>query len=439
MVSLEITVIALAFPEIERAFPDTSSSTLSWVLTAYSIGVASFLLIAGWYADALGRKKVFLLGLIIFAIGSVAATVAWTAPVLIGARVVQSIGGAIQYPAGLALLLEAFPADRRQAAIGIWGAMGALAAAAGPTLGGLLVDAFGWRSIFAINLPVALVALWRGRHDLAESTGRAQRGEVDLIGVPLASVGVGVIILGIVQLEQWSAGSPAFLGTSIVGLALLIGFVVRSRRHPAPLLDLRLFTLRSYSVANLGAIAFTIAFFSWLVTLPTFLQEAWGWSIRRTGFAIAPAPFLSMILSPIFGRFADRIGLRVLLMTSAMAGAIGLILHIVVVGSEPDLLLGIVVPGVFIGIAAGAGFSMSVAAIMRDVPPAQFGVAGAARTTIFQLALALGIAAGFAITAGATAPLERLDRIEAVWVLGAAMYAVQFVVYLLAYPDERVT
>ena len=132
MVSLEITIIALAFPEIQAAFPSASEATLSWVITAYNIGVASLLLLSGWWADNAGRKKVFIIGLVAFAVGSMLAGLAWNAPVLIAARVLQSIGGAIQYPAGLALLLSAFPPERRPSAIGVWGAMGALAAALGP-------------------------------------------------------------------------------------------------------------------------------------------------------------------------------------------------------------------------------------------------------------------------------------------------------------------
>ncbi len=216
MVSLEITIIALALPEIREAFPEASDSTLSWILTVYNIGVASLLLLSGWWADKAGRKKVFLIGLTFFAIGSVIASVAPTVELLIVARGIQSIGGAIQYPAGLALLLPAFPAARRQTAIGIWGAMGALAAALGPSLGALLVDALGWRSIFAINVPVAIFALIVGRIWLEESVGEVPEGRVDLIGVPLASIGVGAIILGIVQAGEWGPGSPAQLATIAV-------------------------------------------------------------------------------------------------------------------------------------------------------------------------------------------------------------------------------
>lgn len=435
MVSLEITIIALAFPEIEAAFPDSSPRQLSWVITAYNIGVASFLLLAGWWADATGRRRVFALGLVLFGLGSLLATLAWSGPVLIAARVVQSIGGAVQYPAGLALLLEAYPIERRQSAIGIWAGMGALAAALGPSLGGLLVDAFGWRSIFAINVPVAMAAAALAPGWLAESTGGKSEGRVDVLSVPLASIGIGSILLGIVQAEEWGVGSAAVASSVTIGVVLVAVFLIRSRRHPAPLLDLDLFRIRSYTVGNVGGIAFTVAFFAWLVTLPSFLQDAWGWSIRQTGFAIAPAPFLSMFLSPLAGRLGDRIGSRPLLLVSGACGAAGLLLQRATAGEDPAFVAGVLLPGVLVGIAAGTGFPMVVAAVMRDVPPRQFGMAGAARTTIFQLSIAIGVAIGFALAEGELAGY--VERIHRLWLVGAGFFIAQFLVFAVAFRDPR--
>jgi len=434
MVSLEITVIALALPEIRSAFDNPADSTISWILTTYNIGVASLLLLAGWWADKSGRKKVFLIGLSFFALGSVIAALAQSVEMLIFARAIQSIGGAIQYPAGLALLLPAFPIERRQSAIGIWGAMGALAAAVGPSFGSVLVDLFGWRSIFAINVPVALLAIVGGWFWLEEGRGEVSAERVDVIGVPLASLGVGAIILGIVQADQWGPGSPAQLLTIGLGIALFIAFIVRSRTHRAPLFDLALLKLRSFSDANLGMTAFTMAFFAWLVTLPTFLQEHWDWSVLKTGFAIAPGPLVAMLLSPIFGRIADRVGPAPLLMVGGAAGAVGMILQRTLTTLEPNFVLAVLIPSIFIGVAAGASFAMSVAAAMRDVPPPQFGMAGAGRTTIFQLAIALGIALGFALTAGDGTAADALTRNGRLWVACGGLYVVEFLVFWKRYP-----
>jgi len=434
MVSLEITIISLALPDIRAAFPDASDALVSWILTTYNIGVASLLLLAGRWADKAGRKKVFLVGLAFFAVGSVMATIAPSIEFLIAARGVQAVGGAIQYPAGLALVLTAFPPERRQSAIGIWGAMGALAAAVGPSFGAVLVNWLGWRSTFAINIPVAIVTLLLGRLWLKESLGEVAEGKVDGVSVPLASVGVGAIILGIVQAEQWGVGSPAQLITIAAGVVMVAGFVVRSRSHPVPLFDLALMRLRSFRIANLGMVAFTIAFFAWLVTLPTFMQDHWNWSVLKTGFAIAPGPLVAMVSSPPLGKLADRVGVAPVLMVGGAAGVVGMIMHVLFVTLEPNFFLMILMPGAFIGIAAGASFAMLVSAAMRDVPPPQFGMAGAGRTTLFQLTIAVAIAVGFGLTLGAVGAPDALDHMKRLWLVCAALYAAEFAIFALVYP-----
>ena len=288
MVSLEITVIALAFPDIRDAFPSASESTLSWIITAYNIGVASLLLVAGWGADRFGRKRTFLTGLAVFAVGSLGSGLAPGAELLIAARVVQAIGGALQFPAGLALLLPAFPYERRQMAIGVWGAMGGLAAALGPPVGGFLVGAFGWPSVFLVNVPIALAALVAGAAWLEEGRNPDIPSRVDLVSIPAASLGVGALILAIVQSETWGAASAETITSVAVGLGLIGLFVVRSGRHPAPLFDLDLFRLRSYWLGCVGTVAFVVGFFGFFVPFPTFLQEVWGWSTIETGLAIVP-------------------------------------------------------------------------------------------------------------------------------------------------------
>jgi EmrB/QacA subfamily drug resistance transporter len=437
MVSLEITVIALALPEIRQAFPEASESTLSWAITAYNIGVASLLLVAGWAADRYGRKRVFLAGIAVFGLGSLGAGLAVSAPMLIAMRALQSIGGAMQFPSGLALLLPAFPPERRQAAIGVWGAMGGLAAAVGPSAGALLVDGFGWRAVFLINVPVAVFAIWRGRHWLAESTGEGVPARVDVLSVPLASLGVGAVILGIVEGPSWGWGSAGTLVAYAVGLILVTVFVVRSRRHPAPLFDLGLFRQRSYTIGNLGGIVFVVAFFGWLVLLPTYVQNVWGWSVLHTGFAIAPGPMVSVVVSPLVGRLADRIGNGPILTVGGLAGAGGMALHLVLTGTDPSFVTGLLLPELLVGVSAGCSFAMLVGATMRDVQPRQFGMAGAGRTTIFQLSVALGIAVAVAIVGRPTGPQDALRALQASWRLALVCFLAQAVVFAFAFPRQH--
>jgi len=437
MVSLEITVISLARDEIAQAFPDASPAELSWVLTAYNIGVASLLLPAGWAADRYGRRLVFQWGLGVFIVGSLLSGVAPSSDLLIAARVIQAIGGALQYPAGLALLLGAFPPHRRQMAIGIWGAMGGLAAALGPSLGALLVDGFGWRAVFLINVPVALSALVMGPRWIAESKGEGVPSRVDLISVPLASLGVGAIILGIVQGDPWGWGSPSTVSAFAAGVVLLFVFVIRSRTHATPLFDLGLLRLVTFSIGNVGGVLFVVAFFGWLVTFPEFLQRTWGWSVLKSGFAIAPGPMLATVVSPFTGRLADKHGNAPILVVGGVSGAIGAGLHLAWTSTDPSYLTGILIPGLFIGLSAGCSFAMLVGASMRDVQPAQFGMAGAGRTTIFQLSIALGVAVAIALVGRPASPEEMLDGLQQVWALSLALWAAQAVLFATIFPRRQ--
>ncbi len=434
MVSLEISVIALALPDIRAAFPDATESTLSWIITAYNIGVASLLLVAGWAADRFGRKRTFLSGLSLFAVGSLASGLAPSAEALIAARVLQSVGGALQYPAGLALLLPAFPFERRQMAIGVWGAMGGLAAALGPPIGGFLVAAFGWPAVFLVNVPIAAVTCILGWTWLVESRNDDIPSRVDLVSIPAASIGVGAIILAIVQSESWGVFSAATMVTTLVALALIVLFVVRSRRHAAPLFDLELFALPSYHFGLIGTVGFVVGFFAFFVPFPSFLQETWGWATVQTGLSIVPGPALAAVLSPAVGRLADRIGNGPILTVGGVCGMIAMGLHLLLTDLEPSLFLGVILPGLFLGVSAGCSFAMSVGAVMRDVPVRRFGMGGAGRTTVFQLAVALGIALAVAIVGDPADDATRLSAMRSSWVVCMGAFALQAVVFGFLFP-----
>lgn len=436
MLSIEITVISLAFPEIRERFSDTSESVLSWIFSAYNIGVASLLLIGGWLSERYGHKRIFLIGVTVFLAGSVIAGFAVSSEMLIGARVVQAVGGALQAPSGLALILASAPPARHQMVIGIWGAAGALAAAAGPTIGALLVEGFGWRAVFLVNIPIIGAALYLGQRWLPEPPPSAGTDAVDLSSVPLAGIGVGALVLGIVQGEEWGWSSARVWFSFIVGVLLLGAFLVRSGRHPAPLFDLGLYRLRSFSVANVATVFFAFAFFGWLVTLPTLIQNVWGWSVLRTGFAIAPGPLFAFFVAPPAGRLADRVGNRWILVVCGTSGATGLLLLAANFGAEPEYLSDILLPSAFIGVAAGTGFSQLVGAAMRDVPAHQYAMAGAGRTTVFQMAIALGIAVAVAVIGRPAGPVEALAAYDDSWLISAAAFALVAVITGLLYPPK---
>lgn len=472
MVSMELTIISLALPSIRDALTGTTPATLSWVVNAYSIVVAALLLLSGWLADHYGRGRVFCTGLAVFTLGSLAAGASSSITMLIAARALQAIGGSMQYPAGMALLLAAFPRGRHQTAIGIWGAMGGLAAAIGPSLGALLIQAFNWRAVFFVNVPVAIAALIVGRRVLTDSqaesdakagpggkggpggsgvsdgegvsmdrggvgdrgTGRDSR--VDVVGVPLASFGVGIVILGIVQGETWGWTSAATIVAFVLGAAMIAAFAARSLRHPAPLFDLGLLRLRSYSLGNLGSLFFSMAFFSLLVPLPSFIQDVWGWSVMSTGLALAVGPSVSFLVSPQAGRIADRVGNSPILSVGAVCGAAGMLWLLAVITEEPSLWR-LLVGMVLVGVAAGTGFAQLVGAALRDVPSQRFAMATAGRTTFFQLSVALAIAVSFTIIGSPDNPADALGVYKIVWTMCALGYICNLVVFGVAYPRNR--
>lgn len=434
MVSLEITVISLAFGKIAAAFPGTSRGTLSWVFTAYNIGVASLLLISGWLSDTRGRKKCFLIGLFVFGTGSVLSGLAWSAPALISGRVVQSVGGSLLNPAGLALVLSAFPPERRQAAVGVWGISGGLAAAVGPTLGAMLVQSAGWRAVFLINVPIAFLGIPIGLRVMQESRAEQVPRRVDLIGVPMASLAVGVLVLAIVQGEGWGWASGRTIGCVVAAVVLATGFVRRSLSHPTPLFDLGLYRNRSYLVATIGAVLFTVSFFGWLVQLPNFLEAQWGYSVLKAGFALAPGPLLTTFLTPVLGRIADRVGHRTLTTACSAIGAAGLLWTWLLADAEPNYVLAVLPMTLALGVSASTGFAVMVGAAMRDVPPPRFGMAGAGRTTAFQLGVALAIALSVAVVGRPAVGRAMLDAHRRNWLVGAVAMAALAVLFAVFYP-----
>src|SRR3954467_4458051 len=243
---LDVTIVNIAFPDIEASFPGTSLAGLSWILNAYNIVFAALLVPAGRLSDRLGRRRMFFVGVPAFPGGAAVCGLAPTVEVLVAARVVQAAGAAALVPTSLALLLPEFPLAQRATATGIWGATGAIAAALGPSLGGALVDAAGWRWVFFVNLAIGLPALVPARRVLREPRGPNPGPLPDAVGVGLLVAGVALLSLGIVKGQEWGWGSARVLVAIGAGIALLVLFAIRSSRHPAPVVEPALFRVRSF-------------------------------------------------------------------------------------------------------------------------------------------------------------------------------------------------
>ncbi len=416
VVFLDATVVNIAFPALSADFSGSTRAGLSWVINAYAVVFGALLVTAGKLADARGRRRAFLTGLVVFAIASGLCGLAPSVPLLVAARALQAVGAALLVPASLALLLPEFPASRRATAVGIWGAAGAVAAASGPVLGALLVEGPGWRWVFYVNLPFCALAVLLGRRVLRESTapGTGSTSRPDVLGVLLVTAVFGLLSLGVVQGEQWGWGSARVVGVLLGAAALTPLLVLRSLRHPDPALPVSLFRVRSFSVATAATVLFAVAFFAMILCNVLFLTEVWGYSVLRTAVAILPSPLLAAATAPIAGRLADRYGFRVVVVPGALSMLGAQLWFLTRTTNDPSWVTDVLPGSVMAGLAIGFAFSALGAAGAQALPPAQFGSGSAVGATARQLGAVLGVATLVAVL-GEPAPGEALEAFHRAW------------------------
>jgi EmrB/QacA subfamily drug resistance transporter len=391
MVFLDGTIANIAFPAIRRSFPTASLATLSWVLNAYSIVFASLLLSSGRIADLVGRRRVFFLGLLVFCAGSAACGAAPTDGVLIGARAAQAVGASLMLPASLALVLAEFPPTMRATAVGVWGAVGAVAAASGPSLGGLIVDRVDWRWVFYVNLPIGVVAWLAGRRLLREARDESATRWPDAVGVVLVTLAVGALSLGIVQGTDWGWGDPRIVGAFAAAAVLVPLVVLRAARHPAPVIDLALFRVRSFAVANVATVLFATAFSAMLLSGVLFLTGVWHYSILEAGLAVSPGPLFAAAFAPPAGRLADRFGHRAVLVPGALVFALGIGLYLTRVTLAPDYVGTWLLAACVTGIGVGLTLPTLGSSAAASLPAARFGSGSAVSNTARQVGFVLGV------------------------------------------------
>src|SRR3954471_15217899 len=413
---LDVTIVNIAFPDIRASFPGTSLSDLSWIFNAYNIVFAALLVPAGRLADRTGRRVTFIAGMVTFLAASVAAGLAPTVEVLVAARVVQAVGAAALVPTSLALLLPEFTLQQRATATGIWGAMGAIAAAVGPSLGGVLVDAAGWRWVFFVNLAIGLPALIPARRLLHETREPNPGPLPDVAGVGLLVAGVGLLSLGIVKGEDWGWGSGRIAGALAAGLLLLVAFGLRSSRHPAPVVDPGLFRVRSFAVANAGMFAFALGFYSLLLTNVLFLTGVWHYSVLKAGFALTPGPLFAALGAPIGGRLADRFGQRVVALPGGLLFAVGALGLATSTGEHVAYATHMLPWQMVSGFGIGLSFAAWGSAAVAELPPARFATGSAIVGALRQIGAVLGIAILVAV-GGPPPPADPIGPFHEAWLL----------------------
>jgi EmrB/QacA subfamily drug resistance transporter len=279
LVSLDSTMLFAAFKAMRASFPGSSAADLSWVLNGYTVVYAAMLIPAGGVADCFGRKKVFLLGVALFLAASAACGLATSVNWLIAARVLQAVGAALLSPASLSIVLDAFPQSKRAMTVSLWGAVGGLAAAVGPSLGSFVVQTLGWPWAFYLNLPLGALSLWRGLVLLREAKKPENRRPVDVIGMGLLIVGVGALALGIVQMESPAWTAAELMLAAGVGVPAMVGFAAWARVAAAPLVDLRLFEHRTYAFVNLATLFFGLVFSMVFFGFFFYMTEVWQYTV----------------------------------------------------------------------------------------------------------------------------------------------------------------
>ena len=413
-VFLDTTILFVAFPAISADFSDVSATSLSWVLNAYTIVFAALLIPAGRLADRVGRRRTFLVAVVVFTVASMLCGVAPNAGLLIVARIGQAVGAAALVPASLALVLQTFPRHKIPVAVAVWGAVGAVAGAAGPTLGAFVVEHLGWRWAFFINLPVGIVSLVLGRRVLPEGRESNPGRLPDPAGVVLLATGLALTAYAIVQTDVWGWGSASFLGTMTVALALVAVFVWRCSRVPNPLVDLSLFQARNFRWANAATVVFATGFNAMFLGNVLFLTRVWGYSIMEAGLAISVGPLVVAVMAPFFGRLAGRIGQRRLLIPGGLVWASGGAFLLAFASTTPDYV-GTYLPAVLLtGLGVALCLPQLSSAAVQGLPADRFGSGSAINQATRNLGATFGVALVVAFTA-ALASDELLDGFHQVW------------------------
>ncbi len=435
MVTLDNLVVTNALPVIKTEL-GASLSDLQWFINAYTLSFAALLLTAAALGDRLGRRRLFLAGIALFTLASAACAFATEPWMLITARAIQGAGGAAVMPLALTLLASAVPERQRSAAIGIWGGISGLGVAVGPVVGGAVVEGLNWQWIFWLNVPIGVFAIVLAARVLSESRGIRQR--LDLLGLGLSSIGVLAIVWGVVNGADDGWTSAGVLGSLIAGVVLLAAFVSWESRTPAPMLPLRLYKIRAFSVVNVVWFTFSLGVFGSVFLLAQFFQVVQGYSPLESGLRTMPWTMAPMVVAPIAGLIVDRVGARVLVASGQWLLVIALS-WMALVTTAGVTFTELLVPFILGGIGMGLTFAPLASVMMAEMKDADRGVASGANSTIREIGVAMGIAVLVSVFASAGAydtPDRYVDGlVPAVWV-GAAVVAVGAAVALLL-PGRR--
>jgi EmrB/QacA subfamily drug resistance transporter len=416
MIMLDNTVVNVALPSIQRDL-HASLSSLEWTMNAYTLTFAVLLVTGGRLGDIFGRRRMFLFGVVVFGISSLVIGVSPNDATLVAFRAVQGIGAAFMMPATLSIITQTFPAEQRGMAIGTWAGVSALALAIGPVVGGLLTEDVSWRAIFFINPPIALgavaVTLFATRESRDETVGRS----VDLAGIAALTVGLTAFVLALVEANSWHWGSTRIVGLFALAIVALAAFVRIELRARAPMLDFSFFRSRTSAGVNIVAFLITFAMFAQFFFLTLYMQNVLHYSPLQTGVRFLPSTVVIIIMGPVAGRLADRVGSRPLM-------ALGLVLVSTALFIQSHITVhsgyGLLLPGfILMGLGMGLVMSPMSTAAMNAVDRTKAGAASG----VLSMSRMVGGSVGLAVMGALVTAIGRSDLNSSLPTVPAAVRA----------------
>ena len=392
IVTLDATILFVAFPAIRASYSQVSPANLSWILNAYTIVVGAMLVPAGAYADKFGRKKIYLVGVSVFTAGSLLCGISVGVWFLIGARALQGLGAALLTPTSLSLVLGEVPREKRAMAVAVWGSVAALASAVGPALGSVIIQSLTWRWVFFVNIPIGVWCWIQGRRVLNEPRLDSNAPVPRLVAVGQVAIAVALVSLAVVQGKSWGWINQKTLLAAGAGLTLFLLFVSTDFRSRAPLVDWSLFRSKNFRFSNGATFVFNAAFSAMFLGNVLFLKQLWHYSTMEIGLAMTVGPLCVIPSALLTGKYAGKHGhAKPLLLGGLLYAASGLI-RLVTVESSPDFL-GLWFPT---AILTGVGLGMILPSLSSsatfDLPPARYSIGSGVNNSMRQLGSVFGVA-----------------------------------------------
>lgn len=433
LVGFNSTATNIAFASIADSFSSVPESTVQFVSSGFFIGTAAFLPLAGRIADRQGRARVFTIGVAIFAVSAMLSAISPTVWMLIAARVLQSIGGALIIPASLSMVLPMFPASRRSTAVAAWAASGPLAAAVAPSASAGILEISSWRWLYFLSCPIALAILVISVRELRETTEPDRRGRLDVLGAALGTAGIALVVFAVGKGSDWGWSSIAIVGCFVAAVVFLAAFVAQSLRHPQPMIDFALFRHRQVWMTNLANTFISVTSLSIWLVWPLYLGRVWGYSDLQIGLGLTAGPVAAGSMTLIGGRVAERFGHRI----PIQLGSLGMVAAVgwcwFVLDAEGGYLTSFL-PGI-ICFGIGWGFSSPTmnGYALEAVPEEAWGTMNAAFNMFRNVAGAVGVAAAVAFV-GESDRVDLLAAFDRAWAFLFTMTATGSAITIIFFP-----